>query len=609
MVATRKRKSSRTPAKSKKPKAEEDKVEEEIAEEGKVEEEKTEGEDEGEKQPLAAISSIKDEHAAAAAEALNALSKASEPDVEGVAKDDDSPPKDCHDGNCGTDGSDESKAEKEEKDKALPSTGKTAAVETATSKSSAEASAVAAPKPSPKPQPAAPAAVINAAPPAQSGVPSGAPVAVQAEAIVEETGEVSSLYVGRVIGRGGEMIRDLQARSTCRIDVDQNVPQGAPRVITYRGTRSAITFARQLVGKLCTENGKDADLPLGRAIMRKVQVPGNVIGKIIGRGGEMIRKLQSESQAKIQVDHSGAGMDANHRQVTITGTNESVCKAEEMIMFLSANPAVDAMQALHMLIRDKTQGGGVWGSGPPYANLPNQGQGMPDEMGGGYQGGGGYGQMSGGHGGYGQASDNRYGPSGGGGGGGMGGGDVFPCAKTHMGRVIGQKGVTINDLQKRSGCDIQINQNVPAGQDCQITIKGSREGIEMAKQMLHDIIELGSNHPYAGGHGQSDRAQQGGQHGYQQPSYQGGHSSQGHQPQMNSQQQYGMPQQQYGGQPMYQQQQPYQPQPGQYGMQPGSHAPQAQPSPWRAATAADGQVYYYNQITQETQWDRPAGMP
>ena len=76
---------------------------------------------------------------------------------------------------------------------------------------------------------------------------------------------------------------------------------------------------------------------------------------------------------------------------------------------------------------------------------------------------------------------------------------MFPCAKTYMGRVIGQKGVTINDLQKCSGCDIQINQNVPAGQDCQISIKGSRSGIEMAKQMLREIIEMGPNHPYAGG--------------------------------------------------------------------------------------------------------------
>ena len=53
-----------------------------------------------------------------------------------------------------------------------------------------------------------------------------------------------------------------------------------------------------------------------------------------------------------------------------------------------------------------------------------------------------------------------------------------------MGRVIGQKGVTINDLQKRSSCDIQINQDVPPGQDCEITIKGSRQGIDSVKRML-----------------------------------------------------------------------------------------------------------------------------
>lgn len=358
---------------------------------------------------------------------------------------------------------------------------------------------------------------------APAGVPAGvptsdtpsAPVAAAnpaMEATIEEKGEVSTLYVGRVIGKGGEMIRDLQARSGCRIDVDQNVPDGAPRIITYRGTRSTIDFAKHLVQILCSEGGKEAELPLGQAIRKQIQVPGTVIGKIIGRGGEMIRELQSKSAAKIQVDHTGGGVDANHRQVTVTGTEQSVLKAEEMIMFLCANPAMDAMQAIGMLIREKTQSGAPWGTGPPYPNLPNQGQGMPgaNEMGMG-GGGGMYGGSSayGGHqnmgyGGYGGAQQGAYGqPYGqvGGGSVAMGGieSEMFPCAKMYMGRVIGQKGVTINDLQKRSGCDIQINQNVPPGQDCEISIKGSRQGIEMAKQMLQEIIELGPNHPYAGG--------------------------------------------------------------------------------------------------------------
>lgn len=225
-------------------------------------------------------------------------------------------------------------------------------------------------------------------------------------------------------------------------------------------------------------------------------------------------------------------------------------------------------------------------------------------MGGGFQGNRGYGQQpqAGYGGGYGGPPSGygggAYGPGGGADAGpGGGGSDVFPCAKNHVGRVIGHRGVTINDLQKRSGCDIQVNQNVPQGQDCQITLRGSREGIDMAKRMLQEILDMGANHPYAGGHGQMGGGQPGGDQGYQQPAYQTGYANHGQQSHMHAQQPYGMPQQQpqYGLQPAYP-----------HGMQPG--APQAQPSPWKAATAADGQVYYYNQITQETQWDRPSGM-
>ena len=335
---------------------------------------------------------------------------------------------------------------------------------------------------------------------------------------IEEKAEVSALYVGRVIGKGGEMIRDLQARSGCRMDVDQNVPAGSPRIITYRGTRKTVDFAKEMVAMLCTPNGNEAQLPLGEASREQVQVPSTSVGKIIGRGGEMIRELQSKSQAKIQVDHAVGPSDT--RTVTITGTPPSVIKAKEMVEFLVANPMMDAMAAIQMLLQDKLHRGGQWGSGPPYPNMPNQGQGMTGGgmFGGGGGGGGGYGQNS-----YGPPQNQQYGyqqqappqqyggqqqPSnyygGGGGGGAPGGGgetEVFFAAKMYMGRIIGQKGVTVNDLQKRSGCDIQINQDVPPGQDCEITLRGTRAGIESAKKMLNDVIQMGPAHPYAGGGG------------------------------------------------------------------------------------------------------------
>ena len=54
----------------------------------------------------------------------------------------------------------------------------------------------------------------------------------------------------------------------------------------------------------------------------------------------------------------------------------------------------------------------------------------------------------------------------------------------------------------------------------------------------------------------------------------------------------GLPQ--YGAPPIAQQQLP-----------PG----QVNTSAWKTATAADGQLYYYNEVTGETQWDKPPGMP
>ena len=420
---------------------------------------------------------------------------------------------------------------------------RTGALET---KETAEAPAAAPktePSEEPKPAAAAPAPAAPAPAPVVTGVdPTVQATLVNPTQIVEERGEIPALYVGKVIGKvggaakhifvldshhkhsflfsfcfgyhsnclllyvfnqsqGGEMIRDLQARSGARIDVDQNVPPGQPRGISYRGTRKTVDFAKQLVAMLQQENVNEDNLPLGDATRRYVIIPAQAVGKVIGRGGEMIRELQNKSQAKIQIDHTGAsGLSPEQKQVSITGTEQAVTKAEEMINFLSANPYVEGLQAISMLIDEKLRTGNQWGTGPPY-NMPNQGVNMTAEMLGqqpgaaAYGGYGGYQQQQPA---YGYAPAPGYVPPAATAGGQVYGGqevDVVYAQKQYMGRIIGKKGATINDLQRRSSCDIQVNQDVAPGQDCEITVRGTRAGIEMVKTMIKEIIEIGPQHP------------------------------------------------------------------------------------------------------------------
>eukprot|EP01083_Nonionella_stella_P146704 461749_1 len=84
--------------------------------------------------------------------------------------------------------------------------------------------------------------------------------------------------------------------------------------------------------------------------------------------------------------------------------------------------------------------------------------------------------------------------------------DVISCEKKDIGHIIGKRGATINDLQHRSNCNIQIDQET-----CQVTIMGSRHGIELVKTMIHEIIEHeGEYHPLynVGGWRQQQQQQQ-----------------------------------------------------------------------------------------------------
>ena len=58
--------------------------------------------------------------------------------------------------------------------------------------------------------------------------------------------------VGRVIGKGGESIKMLQMQSGCRIQIDQNFPEGAPRKISISGPAHMLETARAIVNEVIT---------------------------------------------------------------------------------------------------------------------------------------------------------------------------------------------------------------------------------------------------------------------------------------------------------------------------------------------------------------------
>ena len=126
------------------------------------------------------------------------------------------------------------------------------------------------------------------------------------------------------------------------------------------------------------------------------------------------------------------------------------------------------------------------------------------------------------------------------------------------------------------------------GQDCEITIRGNRQSIEMAKQMIREIIEVGPKHPYAGGADAGGGGGGGVGSGYQQQGY-------------GRQDAQVVPQQDRD----YRQELQCSPRDGQPVVAPPARAT----SEWKSTTSPDGKVHYYNVRTGATQWEMPAGMP
>eukprot|EP00268_Persea_americana_P019205 TRINITY_DN19830_c1_g1_i1.p1 TRINITY_DN19830_c1_g1~~TRINITY_DN19830_c1_g1_i1.p1 ORF type:complete len:585 (+),score=138.01 TRINITY_DN19830_c1_g1_i1:154-1908(+) len=169
--------------------------------------------------------------------------------------------------------------------------------------------------------------------------------------------------VGVVIGKGGETIKYIQLQSGARIQITRDAdadPYSQTRDVELIGTAEQVSRAEQLIKDVIAESdtgGSGTSAALGSTSMQQgseqfaMKVPNNKVAKIIGKGGETIKSMQSSSGARIQVIplHLPPGDTSTERNVYISGTKEQIELAKELVNEVISenrprNPSVNYMQ-------------------------------------------------------------------------------------------------------------------------------------------------------------------------------------------------------------------------------------------------------------------------
>ncbi|XP_057975747.1 uncharacterized protein LOC131163060 isoform X2 [Malania oleifera] len=180
---------------------------------------------------------------------------------------------------------------------------------------------------------------------------------------------------------------------------------------------------------------------------RKMEVPNNKVGVLIGKAGDTIRYLQYNSGVKIQITRDAdADPYSATRPVELIGTLENINKAEKLIKDVIAE--ADAGGSPSLVARGFAAAQGSGAGEQIQIQVPNE----------------------------------------------------------KVGLIIGKGGETIKNLQTRSGARIQlIPQHLPEGDQSKertVRVTGDRKQIEMAREMIKEVMNQPVRQSHSGGYNQ-----------------------------------------------------------------------------------------------------------
>ncbi|XP_029300404.1 far upstream element-binding protein 3 isoform X6 [Cottoperca gobio] len=248
--------------------------------------------------------------------------------------------------------------------------------------------------------------------------------------------------VGLVIGKGGETIKQLQERTGVQMIMiqDDPMPTGADKPLRITGDPHKVQQARELVVKLIRDKDQ-GDFRVGRADFGSkmggssldVVVPRFAVGIIIGRNGDMIKKIQNDAGVRIQFKQDdGVSPD---RVAQVMGQPDH------------CHHAVHLINELVQTAQERDGFGGVMGRrGRSDCNM----------------------------GGSGGLQEVTY---------------AVPADK--CGLVIGKGGETIKNIKEQSRAHVELQRNPPPNTDPNVrifSIRGTPQQLEKARQLIDERI-------------------------------------------------------------------------------------------------------------------------
>ncbi|XP_037916486.1 insulin-like growth factor 2 mRNA-binding protein 1 isoform X3 [Hermetia illucens] len=141
---------------------------------------------------------------------------------------------------------------------------------------------------------------------------------------------VQSEMVGAIIGRQGSTIRTITQQSRARVDVHRKDNVGSlEKAITIYGNPENCTNACKRILEVMQQEANNTNKG---EICLKILAHNNLIGRIIGKSGNTIKRIMQETDTKITVSSINDINSFNlERIITVKGSIENMSKAESQI--------------------------------------------------------------------------------------------------------------------------------------------------------------------------------------------------------------------------------------------------------------------------------------